>query len=215
MHRPFPALLNLLIPLLACCGSATSRHPTQKPTASTHETSPVLGSPTSASQTSASQTSASPAEASAVLGSADLGYEKVMTAMQIDGTQVERQARPTVIVFFASWCGPCRRELADLGEIHTRYPDLRVIGLSSYEDFRDYSDQHKLQAFLSEHAPWMVEVVRADAQLLADFGMVPRIPTLLIYDAQGRIRTEFRRDQRHPPSRDELEAAIIAASQAT
>ncbi len=137
-----------------------------------------------------------------------------MKARSMTGAPLAIEARPTVVVFFASWCGPCRAELANLGRLHEKHPGVRIIGLNSYEDFRDYSDTQQLRAFLDSNAPWMTEVVSADEAMLIDFGRVPRIPTLLVFDASGKISAEFRRDQRRPPSYEELESAVTNAAKA-
>jgi thiol-disulfide isomerase/thioredoxin len=116
----------------------------------------------------------------------------------------------TVVVFFATWCHPCRHELALLGELRPRFRRIKVVGLNAYEEWGQLSDQQRMRAFLAEHAPWLEVVPEAD-DLLDDFGGVPRIPTLLVYDRRGAVVAEFRRDVRPPPSYGELEAALAAA----
>jgi thiol-disulfide isomerase/thioredoxin len=144
-------------------------------------------------------------------GDSQVGYRKVMASRTIDGQFIQSEPRATAMVFFASWCGPCRKELGELGEMQAKYRDLRIIGLNAYEDFHSYSDEQKLRAFVAANAPWMTEIVHADDEMLAHFGHVPRIPTLFVYDAQGLVVAEFRRDKRPPPSLAELEAAIVTA----
>ena len=143
--------------------------------------------------------------------SAERGFQQVFRRTTLDGQRMEAKAAPTVMIAFASWCNPCRRELSDLGQLRTRYPDLRIVGLNAYEEYANYSDQKRLRAFLSESAPWLREIVLADQTLLREFGGIPKIPTLFVFDKDGRTVAEFRRDKRPPPSIDELERAIVAA----
>ena len=70
----------------------------------------------------------------------------------IDGTRVTGsrlwEERPLVLVFFASWCGACARQQADLTEITERYGDavafLGVAGEDTPEDLHEYLDEHKV-----------------------------------------------------------------------
>ena len=148
-------------------------------------------SPQSASASEAGHSS----EGSPETGSAALGFAKVMAATTIEGNALPRDARPIAMVFFASWCGHCRRELADLDSLRQTYPDLRIIGLNAYEDFRDFSDRERLRGYLESNAPWLTEIVSADEAMRAHFGKVPRIPTLFLYSAEGEVIAEFRRDK--------------------
>lgn len=144
-------------------------------------------------------------------GDATIGYAKVMQAHTIDGAQIAAERRATALVVFASWCGPCRRELAELGALRLKYPALRIIGLNAYEDYKEASDEQRLRKYIADNAPWLTQIVHADPNLLASFGKVPKIPTLFIYDEQGVVVAEFRRDKRPPPSHQELDAAIARA----
>ncbi len=131
----------------------------------------------------------------------------VLTAERdIDGTVVGEAAagtQATVVVVFASWCGHCRRELAILGEISRQQPAVRMIGLNAYEQWGNRSDEQRLRQFLGEYAPWL-QVVRARENLLGAFGGATKIPTLFVFDREGRLVREFRPTRRRPPGREEL-----------
>jgi thiol-disulfide isomerase/thioredoxin len=122
-----------------------------------------------------------------------------------------RAGQPAVFVVFASWCGPCRRELGILAELRAAHPGLQVIGLNAYEDWADTSNETKLRAFLAESAPWL-PVVHADAALLELLGGVPKIPSVFVFDGAGRLTHRFARHERLPPSYAELEAALGTVS---
>lgn len=55
-----------------------------------------------------------------------------VTATSIDGRQVALAAgKPSVVFFFASWCGSCVPEAAALGELHReRGDDLNIVAVS-------------------------------------------------------------------------------------
>lgn len=160
-----------------------------------------------------SGTRATPAtEVRRAASAAEAGYQRVMASTKLDGRPVADgpDARATVVVVFASWCGACRRELATLAELEAATTGLRVIGVNAYEDWGDRSDAQRLRAFLTREAPWL-EVVRGDADVLRVFGGVPKIPSMFVYDREGRAVAEFRRDKRPPPRRAELRSAIDRA----
>jgi len=140
-------------------------------------------------------------------------YRLVLDSKDIDGTAVGvpgPETRATVVVFFASWCGPCQRELGVLDELVKTDSALRVIGINAYEEWSDRSDERKLRAFVSDNAPWL-EVVTATPELMAAFSGVPKIPTVFVFDAEGQLVEEFRRDRRDPPGKEELAKAIATA----
>lgn len=135
----------------------------------------------------------------------DQGYRSVVARNDLAGKPVghDGAARATVVIVFASWCYPCRKELAILSELVTEHPGVRVIGINAFEDFDDLSDAATLTAFLGTNHPWL-RVVRGDDALLRSLGGVRKIPTLFVFDARGVRVKAFRRSQRLPPTKKEL-----------
>lgn len=138
-----------------------------------------------------------------------LGYRTVVEAHDIDGRLVGAapDKRATIVVFFATWCGPCRHELQILDELHAARPNVRIIGVNAYEEWRNMSDQAKLRNFLKHNAQWL-QVVRADKAIFEAFGGVPKIPSLFVFDRNGRIIKEYRGARRAPPTRGELDRLL-------
>ncbi len=137
----------------------------------------------------------------------------VEAAADIDGRRVGAPGpatRATAVVVFASWCGPCRHELAALGDIARKTPELRVIGVNAYETWGELSDETRLRDYLAAYAPWL-RVVPATPSLLQSLGGVPKVPSLFFFDRDGNPSGEFRRAERAPPGRDELDRAVTRA----
>lgn len=145
---------------------------------------------------------------------AERGLARLLHSRDLEGNPVGPPApatAATVVVVFATWCEPCRHELATLGDLAGTEPRLRIVGVNAYEEWGARSDDLRMRRFLAEHAPWLQVVVRADQRLLDAFGGIPRVPTLFVYDAAGALVREFRRSDRDPPTRQELEEALAAA----
>ncbi len=145
------------------------------------------------------------------------GLQAVLAANDMAGNPVATSPakpagdkRATAIVVFASWCQPCRKELAILGELRQKEPGLRVIGVNYYEEFDQLSDEERLRSFLRESAPWL-QVVRADEALFAALGRPSKIPTVYLFDGQGKLVEAYLRSQRDPPGKAELEADVARA----
>lgn len=117
-----------------------------------------------------------------------------------------------LVTFFASWCGPCRVEMDHLESVHMFYSDrgVEVVAVNLFEDFDDLSDQRRLAAYLDLLDPDF-PVVRGDDAISAAFGTVRRIPTLYVFDRQGRAVTRFTnaRGGRQPsPDFEDISASI-------
>jgi thiol-disulfide isomerase/thioredoxin len=90
--------------------------------------------------------------------------------------------RPQVINLWASWCGPCRREMPAFARVQARRPDVDFIYLNIGER-RD-----EIDAFLrSLQQPLVPVVLDIDAQLPAQIA-VRGYPTTLFLDAAGRLQ---------------------------
>ena len=92
-----------------------------------------------------------------------------------------------IVTFFASWCPPCRQEFADLSEIYLQHREdgLEVVAINLFEDFEDFSDDERLAVFLDLTQPPFT-VVKGNDAISQQFGTIRRIPSLFVFDRQGR-----------------------------
>src|ERR1700730_15091870 len=84
--------------------------------------------------------------------------------------------------FWATWCGPCRAEIADLVELQNRYKDrLQILGLVVGDD-----DSGALKKFVDKfHINYPVAVATEGLRL--EYGGIPALPTSFVLDEEGRV----------------------------
>ena len=127
------------------------------------------------------------------------------------------EGRVTVVTFFASWCPPCRIEFEHLKTVEERHgEDLAVIAVNIYENFGGSPNPGRMARFL-EHAAPSFHLLGEGERVRAHFGDVRRIPTVFVFDAEGRARLHFihaRGASKTNATLEELEAAIAAAKSA-
>ena len=93
---------------------------------------------------------------------------------------------PLIINVWASWCGPCRQEMASLDRLSRRYggTQLTVIGIST-DDYPDAA-----MGFLQKSGTTFKHFI--DTRLLLENMLgANRIPLTILVDAQGRVLGKY------------------------
>jgi thiol-disulfide isomerase/thioredoxin len=124
-----------------------------------------------------------------------------------DGTQQKLsdyvgRGEYVLVDFWASWCGPCRREMPTVKEIFTKYQDqgLKVLGVAVNDEVKD------AQAAIEEMGiEW--PVIFDNQGLTLDIYGISGIPHLILFAPDGTIVSRGARG-------DSLKAVVDAAMSA-
>jgi thiol-disulfide isomerase/thioredoxin len=111
-----------------------------------------------------------------------------VTIPGLDGRSVAGKdllGKVVLVELWATWCPPCRGTLGWLGDVKKRHGDsLEILALaieSQENDVRKLTGELRLPLFWAMGTP---EIARA-------FGDVSAVPTLLLFDRQGRAAEAF------------------------
>lgn len=91
-----------------------------------------------------------------------------------------RLAGPAVVNLWASWCGPCRKEMPMLADAARRNPEIRFVGINTQDRPEAAAD------FLASTGVRYPQLVDVDGVVLADT-RVPGLPVTLALDADGMV----------------------------
>ena len=100
-----------------------------------------------------------------------------------DRQLAEFRGRPLLINVWASWCGPCRAEMASLERLAWRADgrQFAIIGIST-DDYRDQA-----LAWVRESNATISHYLDQQLQMEHMLG-ASRLPLTVLIDAQGRVR---------------------------
>ena len=105
---------------------------------------------------------------------------------QLDGSpisSVSEQGKVSVLVYWATWCPPCRKEIPDLIALRNEFPrdDVSIIGISLDSPDKD------LRRFLDSYGV-NYNIARQSESLQKALGPIHYIPTMFILDRNGHVK---------------------------
>ena len=118
-------------------------------------------------------------------GRAEVATALVVRDLEDGPVSLERYAGQVVLVnLWASWCGPCRKEIPVLRKLHETYAEqgLVVLGLNA-EEFDDGTLRERAEQLGIDYP-----LVRLHGPLEGTFSSSGRIPQTWVVDRAGRLR---------------------------
>jgi thiol-disulfide isomerase/thioredoxin len=110
------------------------------------------------------------------------------TLTDLEGKPVTRDelaGRVVLVEFWATWCPPCRGTLGWLGELKRRYGDQLAVLAVAIES--EEADVRSLAGELKLPVRWAM----GTGDMARAFGDVNVVPTLFLFDRQGRTAAAF------------------------
>lgn len=116
----------------------------------------------------------------------------------------DQRGRWVVVNYWATWCGPCIKEMPELDELHREHAQVEVIGLA-FED----TEREELEGFLKRR-PVSYPIAQIDVYDPPKAFQVPRgLPTTHLIAPDGRLARSFL----GPVTKADLERAVEAAGE--
>ena len=110
---------------------------------------------------------------------------KSMDGKSVELTSLLSENGPTVISFWATWCGPCKRELNNISELYPDWQDetgVKIVAIS----IDDARSVRRVKPYVNGQA-WDFEIALDTNQDLKRAMNVNNIPHTFLVDAEGNV----------------------------
>ena len=144
-------------------------------------------------------------QASAPVAAASAKEVPALRVTTVDGKTfdlADQRGKWTVVNFWATWCGPCLKEMPELSALDAMREHIVVVGLA-YED----TSLEDMRAFLAKH-PVVYPIALLDVyNPPSDFDPPRGLPMTVLVGPDGKVAKTIT----GPVTAHDIEAAIAAA----
>jgi cytochrome c biogenesis protein CcmG, thiol:disulfide interchange protein DsbE len=140
--------------------------------------------------------------------SPDLDCRPALSGTMLDGKPLAEDAlrgKVVLVNFWATWCGPCEREIPALEAVYRRHAHegFAIVGLLS----GDRAPDDVALQFVGSHQ-MTYPVVRASYQMEQLFNLGDALPTTYLYDRAGRLKARWTGAIEEQALEDQIVAAL-------
>ncbi len=133
----------------------------------------------------------------------------------VDYTDINKQpfkhgaltGKVVVVNFWATWCGPCKKEIPAFNRTYLEYRAKGVEFLGVLYD--NQVDDAGLLNFMSDYE-MTYPVIRADRPVLEAYAYPRALPTTFVYDRRGRLITKHAGPMSDVDLKAKLDQALAA-----
>lgn len=112
---------------------------------------------------------------------------------KLDGTKVklsDLKGKKVILNFWATWCGPCQREMPDMQEFYSKYQnDVEILAVN-YTASEGSEGKEKVRRFAEEKGVTFPILLDTDIKVTTTYKVIT-IPTSYFVDTKGVIQDKF------------------------
>ncbi len=128
------------------------------------------------------------------------------SATRLDGTEMRSEdlkGKVAVVVYWATWCSPCIKEIPTLVALRNEFDKERVeiLGVSVDSPGKD------LEPFISSKGI-NYEIARQSESMEKAFGQVRYLPTMFILDKKGKVHYQHTGLVSHDVIQDQIQSLL-------